>query len=593
MVFVRILLTLILIANFSCIQDHGNRLEQILDESFEFQLDEYPLYSNMSFWYDLQSKDTPYSINRRMPSMTLEAINDRDIFWKKIENRLNSINLDRLSQAQKINYRIFSRIVNEKINEIKFKSFLMPINTDSGFHTGLIRIQRAMPFQTIGDYKNYIARLNEFSRYFDEQIILMKEGLRLGITIPQAVLNDYELTISAHIVSDPEMSLFFNPFNKIPKNIPKNDRKKLIREGRRAILTSVVKAYGDFLDFFMSEYRPGARVTLGATEMPNGSEYYQFKVKQFTTLDYTPEEVHQIGLKEVERIKSEMETIIDQVGFKGSFSEFLDFLRTDKRFYVKSPDVLIKEATFIAKNMEGKLPSLFKKLPRMTYSVLPVPDAIAPKYTAGRYVGPTPGSAASGYYLVNTYDLNSRPLYNLEALTFHEAVPGHHLQISISDELENVPYFRKGLYIGAYSEGWSLYSEWLGLEAGFYTNPYSNFGRLTYEMWRACRLVVDTGIHAFGWSREQSIDYLVSNTALPIHECITEIDRYISWPGQALGYKIGELKIKELRRFAENQLGESFDIRDFHDVVLWNGSVPLDVLEDLIHEWVKSQKVIN
>ena len=593
MLSVKILLTIILIANFSCIQNNDNRLEQIINESFEFQLGEEPLYSNMSFWYDLQSKDTPYSINRRMPSMTLEAINERAIFWKKIENRLNSINPDRLSQAQKINYRIFSRIINEKIDEIKFKSFLMPINTDSGFHTGLIRIQRAMPFQTIGDYKNYIARLNEFPRYFDEQIILMKEGLHLGITIPKAVLNDYELTISAHIVSDPDMSLFFNPFNKIPKNIPKNDREKLILEGRQAILTSVVKAYGDFLDFFISEYRPGARVTLGATEMPNGSEYYQFKVKQFTTLDYTPEEVHQIGLKEVERIKSEMRTIIEQVGFKGSFSKFLDFLRTDKRFYVKSPDALIKEATFIAKNMEGKLPSLFKKLPRMTYSVLPVPDAIAPKYTAGRYVGPTPGSDASGYYLVNTYDLNSRPLYNLEALTFHEAVPGHHLQISISDELENVPYFRKGLYIGAYSEGWSLYSEWLGLEAGFYTDPYSNFGRLTYEMWRACRLVVDTGIHAFGWSREKSINYLASNTALPIHECTTEIDRYISWPGQALGYKIGELKIKDLRRFAENQLGDSFDIRDFHDVVLWNGSVPLDVLEDLIHEWVKSQKVIN
>ena len=341
MLFVKILLTIILIANFSCIQNHGNRLEQIIDESFEFQLGEEPLYSNMSFWYDLQSKDTPYSINRRMPSMTLEAINERDIFWKKIKNRLNSINPDRLSQAQKINYRIFSRIINEKINEIKFKSFLMPINTDSGFHTGLIRIQRAMPFQTIGDYKNYIARLNEFPRYFNEQIILMKEGLHLGITIPQAVLNDYELTISAHIVSDPEMSLFFNPFNKIPKNIPKNDREKLILEGRQAILTSVVKAYGDFLDFFISEYRPGARVTLGATEMPNGSEYYQFKVKQFTTLDYSPEEVHQIGLKEVERIKSEMGIIIDQVGFKGSFSEFLDFLRTDKRFYVKSPDALI------------------------------------------------------------------------------------------------------------------------------------------------------------------------------------------------------------------------------------------------------------
>ena len=584
------LFLLIFIKNFGCNGYKENELNTILEESLLFQLGQNSLYSNHGFWYDLQSKDTPYSINNRMPSITLESINDRDIFWKKIKNRLEAINSDRLSQGQKINYRIFNRIVNEKINEIKFKSFLMPINTDSGFHTGLIRIQRAMPFHTINDYKNYINRLNDFPRYFDEQIALMKEGLRQGITIPHAILNDYELTISAHIVSDPEMSLFFTPFNKIPKNISKNDREKLLQDGRQVILNSVVKAYKDFFDFFISDYRKGARKTLGAAEMPNGSEYYQFKVKQYTTLDYTPEEVHQIGLNEVSRIRSEMNAIINEVGFKGSFSDFLNFLRKDKRFYVKSADALIKEATFIAKNMEGKLPSLFKKLPRMTYSVLPVPDAIAPKYTAGRYVGPAPGSNASGRYLVNTYNLSSRPLYNLEALTFHEAVPGHHLQISISDEMENVPYFRKGLYIGAYSEGWSLYSEWLGLEAGFYKDPYSNFGRLTYEMWRACRLVIDTGIHAFGWSREQSIDYLVSNTALPLHECITEIDRYISWPGQALGYKIGELKIKELRQFAKNQLEDNFDIRDFHDVVLWNGSVPLDVLEDLIHEWVKSKK---
>ena len=577
--------------NFNCSLNNESELNKIFEESLKFQLGENPLYSNHEFWYDLQSKDTPYSINSNMPSMRMEDINRREIFWKKINERLLKINFDLLSPTQKINYRIFSRMVSERINDIKFKSFLMPINTDSGFHTGLIRIQRAMPFNTINDYKNYILRLNEFPRYFDDQINLMREGVRLGITIPKDVLDDYELTISAYIVSDPEQSLFFTPFKEIPKNIPKSDREELIMNGSKAILNSVVKAYGDLFDFFINEYIPGARISLGASQMPNGVEYYQFKVKQFTTLDYTPEEVHQIGLNEVARIKNEMKSIIDEVGFKGGFREFLEFLRMDKQFYAKSSDELIKEATFIAKNMEGKLPSLFKKLPRMTYSVLPVPNEIAPKYTAGRYVGPTPGSASSGRYLVNTYNLNSRPLYNLEALTFHEAVPGHHLQISISDEMENVPFFRKGLYIGVYSEGWSLYSEWLGLEAGFYKDPYSNFGRLTYEMWRACRLVVDTGIHAFGWSREKSIDYLASNTALPIHECETEIDRYISWPGQALGYKIGELKIKELRQIAKEELGDNFDVRDFHDVVLWNGSVPLDVLEDLVYQWIKSQKV--
>ena len=300
--------------------------------------------------------------------------------------------------------------------------------------------------------------------------------------------------------------------------------------------------------------------------------------------------MHQIGLKEVKRIRSEMEVVIDEVGFEGSFADFLEFLRSDPQFYADTPEELLKEASFITKRMDAKLPSLFKTLPRLTYGVAPVPDDLAPKYTGGRYAGPAEGSNEPGYYWVNTYKLDVRPLYNLEALSFHEAVPGHHLQNAIAAELENVPDFRRDVYLSAFGEGWGLYSEWLGKEAGFYTDPYSNFGRLTYEMWRACRLVVDTGIHAMGWERQQVIDYLASNTALALHECTTETDRYISWPGQALSYKIGELKIKELRRYAEKELGRDFDVREFHDAVLGNGAVPLDVLEELIKDWVGSQK---
>ena len=290
------------------------------------------------------------------------------------------------------------------------------------------------------------------------------------------------------------------------------------------------------------------------------------------------------------RIRSEMEEIIESVGFKGSFSDFLNFLRTDPQFYATSPENLLKEASYIAKRMDAKLPSLFNKLPRLPYGVAPVPDDLAPKYTGGRYVGPAEGSKEPGYYWVNTYKLDVRPLYNLEALTLHEGVPGHHLQNSIASELTDLPDFRKDLYLSAFGEGWGLYSEYLGVEAGFYTDPYSNFGRLTYEMWRACRLVVDTGIHAMGWSRQKVIDYLSDNTALPIHECTTETDRYIAWPGQALSYKIGELKIKELRKYSEQELGRKFDVRNFHDTVLGSGSVPLDILEDQIKDWVASQK---
>jgi uncharacterized protein (DUF885 family) len=363
----------------------------------------------------------------------------------------------------------------------------------------------------------------------------------------------------------------------------------LTEAGTKAIRDEVVPAYRSFLEFMTKEYMPGARETVGAGALPGGKEYYEYLVRHFTTVDRTPEEIHALGLEEVRRIHAEMEEVIRKAGFTGSFADFLKFLRTDPRFYAKTPDELLKQASWIAKRIDGKLPAFFGRLPRLPYGVEPVPAEIAPKYTGGRYVPAPPGGKKAGTYWVNTYALQNRPLYVLQSLTLHEAVPGHHLQGSLSAELADLPAFRRFLYVNAFGEGWGLYCERLGLEMGLYTDPYSNFGRLTYEMWRACRLVVDTGLHAKGWTRQQAIDYLASNTALSLHECTTETDRYISWPGQALAYKMGELKIRELRKKAEDALGPRFDIREFHDRILGAGTVTLPILEARIDAYIRSK----
>ena len=561
--------------------DTRSSLYQIFSDSREFMLNEDPVKATYSGFN---------SNNHKMPSMKMEDLNRRLQFWKSIIDRIEKINFNSLSKEDQINYKLFQRVIQSRINSIKYKDFQMPLNADSGFHTGLSRLHKAMPFINEKDYLNYISRLSEFPRFFNEYILLMKEGIKEGRTLPQVVLNGYEVTISTHVVSKPEESVFFEPFKSIPSTLSKQKQEELIDKGRKVIMGSVVPSFQSFLSFFLDDYYPKARKTIGAYDLPNGKEFYQYKINHFTTLNLNPEQIHNIGLAEVKRIRVEMENVISEVGFKGSFLEFLDFLRTDPQFYANTPEELLKEASFIAKKMDAKLPLLFKTLPRLPYGVAPVPDDLAPKYTGGRYVGPGKGSNEPGYYWVNTYKLDVRPLYNLEALTLHEGVPGHHLQNSISAELENVPEFRKELGLSVYGEGWGLYSEFLGLEAGFYKNPYSNFGRLTYEMWRACRLVVDTGIHAMGWSRQKVINYLSNNTALPIHECITETDRYIAWPGQALAYKIGELKIKELRNYATMNLGDQFDIREFHDAILWDGELPLDLLEENIKNWVSEKK---
>ena len=566
----------------SCVkQDNTNELYQIFSDARQYELDTNPISATYA---------GNHKLNDRMPSVSNEQMDKNLNFLKSIILRLEMIQLNTLSKKDKINHKIFYRIVNSKIKSIEYKDYYMPFNADSGFHTGLARLYKAMPFKTVKNYQDYISRLLDFPRYFDEQISNMALGIKTGISIPKIVLEGYEVTIKTHVVDSYEESVFFEPFQSFPNSFTTEQQVAIRKQGQQAVMNGAVKAYASFLDFFLNQYYPNARKSLGASELPGGIDYYKFKIEHFTTLNLSAQEIHKIGLNEVSRIRNEMEAVIKSVNFKGSFSDFLNFLRTDPQFYATTSKDLLKEASYIAKRIDAKLPTLFNKLPRLPYGVAPVPEDLAPKYTGGRYVGPAEGSKEPGYYWVNTYKLDVRPLYNLEALTLHEGVPGHHLQNSIASEIDDLPEFRKDLYLSAFGEGWGLYSEYLGIEAGFYTDPYSNFGRLTYEMWRACRLVVDTGIHAMGWSRQRVINYLSDNTALPIHECTTETDRYIAWPGQALSYKIGELKIKELRKFAEKELGKEFDVRNFHDTVLGSGSVPLNVLEDQVKDWVASQK---
>jgi uncharacterized protein (DUF885 family) len=500
---------------------------------------------------------------------------------------LGAIDRARLSAPDRVHAAIFESQLRDGIASIEFAEYQVPFNADSGFFSDFARLPDTVPLDSLRGYESFLSRLRAWPAYVDQQIANMRAGLARGMSLPRAVLPGIDEVIGAHVVQDPEKSLFWAPFRSIPAAVPSSEHERLRQAGRAAIREAVVPGYAKLLQFFKTEYLPNARASLGASELPNGRAYYEMLVRRFTTLpDATADSVHATGLQEVARIEAEMKAVIARVGFQGDFAAFLKFLRSDPRFYPQTGEQLLKEAAWIAKRMDGKLPSLFRTLPRLPYTVAPVPDAIAPKYTAGRYVDAPVGGRLPGQYWVNTYALPSRPLYNLEALTLHEAVPGHHLQNALAQEQQDLPPFRRYSYISAFGEGWGLYSERLGLEAGFYTEPYSDFGRLTYEMWRACRLVVDTGLHAKGWTREQAMDYLASRTALSLHEVRTETDRYISWPGQALSYKIGELKIRELRRRAEQALGARFDIRDFHDAVLLGGSVPLPVLEQVVERYI-------
>lgn len=574
--------TLVLIAVcsavFAQVRDPVAEVAALFDEAWEYQLGEYPTFA---------TSVGDHRYDDRLGSVSVEDAKRRDRYWRDVHTRLEAIDRSRLDAVDRINYDIFKRQLEDRLLSFAFSEYLIPITSDWSFHNALASLPRSVPLRTAQEYENYIARLKLFARVFEQNTALMRRGLATGLSQPKVVLEGYESYLEPHIVNDATQSVFYGPFERFPPSISAADQTRLREAGVEAISSVVVPSFRSFLKFMVEEYIPGARDTIGASELPNGSAYYTWCVRKHTTLDSTPEHIHQTGLEEVERIRGEMQSIIDLLGFQGDFREFLDLLRTDPRFFMDSPDAYMKEARDIAKRMDGKLPSLFKTLPRTPYGVEPVPEHLGPKFTAGRYVRAPVGGTSAGTYWVNTYALESRPLWALPALTLHEAVPGHHLQVALNQELEGLPNFRRFSYVNAFGEGWALYSERLGVEAGIYRTPYEQFGRLTYEMWRACRLVVDTGMHAKSWSRDQAMEYLAANTALSLHEIATETDRYISWPAQALSYKMGELTIRRLRAEAESALGEQFDVRDFHEVVLRNGSVPLDVLEEQIRDWIE------
>jgi len=564
------------------VSDPAAQFRALLDESWAFLLRENPLTAT---YVGVHTYDD------RLPSVTPADLARRDSFWAQVEQRLNAIDPVQLPEDDRITYDIFRHWLTHQRAVYRYRGYLIPITSDEGFHIALGRLPEWLVLRTEADYRNYLARLKAVPTYMAQHIALMREGLRQGITQPKVVLQNYTATITGYIVDDPAQSVFFRPFREFPPGIPDSVQQQLRAEARRVIREQVIPAYRDFLQFMETEYIPGARTTTALSDLPEGRAYYEHLVRYYTTLDLTPEAVHEIGRREVARIRAEMDSIMRSTGFRGSFQEFLHFLRTDPRFYARSADELLREAAWIAKQMDGRLPALFhvRTLPRQPYGVAPVPPHLQPRYTGGRYIPAPPASRTGAYYWVNPYPLDGRPLYVLEALTLHEAVPGHHLQHAIRQELTGVHPFRRWVSFSAFGEGWALYAEKLGKEVGFYADPYREFGRLTYEMWRACRLVVDTGLHALGWTRQQAIDYMAANTALSLHEITTEVDRYISWPGQALAYKMGELTILRLRREAETRLGERFDLRDFHEVVLRQGDVPFGTLERLVHAYIEQQ----
>jgi uncharacterized protein (DUF885 family) len=575
MKFVKRIITLVFIATVSgCISNKENSSQLLTSIVNEYQ--DHKGYDEQEFPLGLFTKKF----------YQFEAD-----FAKTILKKLSEVSEIALSETEVISLKLLKFKLKDQIDYFTYERFLNPLLSDAGFHSNLNYIVR--PLSSYKAAKNYLNKLNAIPVFVNQHFVNLREGLEKGVSQPKVIFNGYESTYEDHIIADFSDSYFYKPFKSLPENITQDQKDSILSAAKIAIENSVIPQFKRIKTFFEDEYLPKTRTSIGVSETPGGEEYYQNRINFYTTSTlYSAEDIHQIGLKEVARIKAEMLKIIKKLKFKGNFASFLKFLRTDKQFYAKTSKELLMFARDIAKRADEQLPRFFKILPRKPYGVAPVPDAIAPKYTGGRYVGTSKNSTNPGYYWVNTYNLPSRTLYTIPSLTVHEAVPGHHLQGALNNELgDSIPQFRRNLYLSAYGEGWGLYSEFLAEEMGMYTTPYEHFGKFTYEMWRACRLVVDTGIHAKGWTRDEVVDFMSANTALSIHEINTETDRYISWPGQALSYKIGEIKIRELREKAETQLQIKFDIRAFHEVILEQGTVTLDILETRINNYI--EKVLH
>jgi uncharacterized protein (DUF885 family) len=576
----------LLFSAFSIVSSAQNKtgatkqLYDLFDAEWELGLKESPTFA--SFLGDKRYND-------RWTDASIAAIERRNRRRVETLAALKRINRNELSVSDKLNYDLFQKDYEEGIEASRFKRYLLPITQQGGIQT-IDEITQLMTFETVKDYEDWIARINAFPALMEQTLTLMREGAKQKIMLPKAIMERVPAQIDKMIAPTGEQHPFFAPFKAFPKDISESEQTRLKNLAKAAIDKSVVPQYARLKDYFTKEYLPASYPLVGVWQQPDGADYYAFLARSYTTTTMTPQQIHDKGLSEVARIRAEMERIKTQVGFKGTLTEFFQFLRTDKQFFYNSPDELLNAYRAMSKKIDPNLTKIFRTLPRTPYGVIPIPDKIAPDTTTAYYNSPAADGSRPGYYYVNLFKPEVRPKWEMMALSLHESVPGHHLQLALQQELGEVPNFRKFGGYTAFVEGWGLYSESLGEDMGLYTDPYDKFGQLTYEMWRAVRLVVDTGIHYFKWDRQRAIDYFKANAAKTEQDIVNEIDRYIADPGQALAYKIGELKIKELRVKSKMELGERFDIREFHDVVLLSGALPLDILEKNVNDWRAKKK---
>ncbi len=560
--------------------DAAGRLQRLMDEHWAWTLEQRPILAT-----SLGVRDH----DDRLRSVSLEAAAARDAQAAAFLERLEAIDAAALDPADRINYDLLRLDLRTDVEAAPYGMEYLLMSNRSGPHTFLARLPGQLPFFTMADYESYIARLGDAPRYLGEAQQTLRAGAAAGWTQPCEPMAGVEASIRFHVTDSADDSVFMKPFAQKPDAISARDWRGLRRRAARAVERDVLPAMAAFADFYAEEYAPACREDLGASGFPDGEAYYAWRAKVFTTTDMSVDEIHDLGLSEVARIRAEMMEVIGEVEFDGDFKAFQTFLRTDPQFYAGTPEELVAAVSVIAKKADGAMPLVFGTLARMPYTVQPVPADIAEGTTTAYYERPAGDGTRAGVYRINTSLLDQRPLFELEALGLHEAVPGHHHQIALSQELDLPPFRRYGGFT-AFIEGWGLYAESLGLEMGFYQDPYSNFGRLSYEMWRACRLVVDTGLHAKGWTKQQAVDFMAENTALSLHNIEAEVNRYITGPGQALAYKVGELKMQALRDRAEEELGAAFDVRRFHDALLGNGAVPLSFLETHMDAWIEMEK---
>jgi len=556
--------------------DPGEDFRILLDEHWEWQMLENPVWA---------SRMGDRRWNDRWTDNSLDAIERRHGEQQKFLRRLRLIDSSQLTETDQLNYELFRRSLENSVDAHQFRNYLMPMSQRGGVQS-LESTAETLRLGNAQDYADWLARMSQIDTVIEQTMERLEEGRKTGYMPPKILMERIPAQISSQLVEDPRQSPFFKAFATMPDAIPYADRERLQQAAQDVIDETVVPAYREFSNYFNDIYLPASRDSIGASSLPNGEAFYEYRTRFYTTTQMTPDEIHRVGLNEVKRIRDEMQLVIDELEFEGSFQDFLHFLRTDPQFYYETPEELFEGYLAISKRIDPEVVKVFGKLPRMPYGLRPIPDNIAPDTTTAYYSGPAADGSRPGYYYVNLYKPEVRPRYEMEVLTIHEAVPGHHLQIALQMELEAMPNFRKYSGFTAFTEGWGLYSESLGYEMGLYRDPYSHFGALTYDMWRAVRLVVDTGMHYKGWTRQQAIDFFKDNAAKTEQDIVNEIDRYISWPGQALAYKIGQLKMLELRRRSEQALGDDFDVRAFHDALLGGGALPLEILETRMNRWL-------